>query len=184
MWDEEVNAAARAATEGGVPVDFRSRVLARIDARSRRSPWTPIVLSSAAAAALVLVLAILNRECRERSDTGASREMRVGERCDNGSQPPPGAVSESTNSAQVEIPVAPRESGRLVRVRSNASADLSRDLSSASRDASAIEDLAVPLLAPHERIVNDPLTTDRLVTEPIAIDALEMPPLDGQAASQ
>jgi hypothetical protein len=170
MWDEEVNAAARAATEGGVLRDFRSRVLARIDARSRRSAWQPIVMSSAAAAALVLVLAILITGTRERGNSGASQEAASNSAAPTTMQPSPAAASESTNSARVEIPVA--------------SVDLSRDLPPSTRAASAIEDLAVPLLAPQERIVNDPLTTDRLVTEPIAIDALEMPPLDGQAPSQ
>lgn len=170
MWDEEVNAAARAATEGGVPHDFRSRVLARIDARTRRSAWKPIVLSSAIAAALVLVLAILIVSNRERGNSGASQEAASNSAAPGTIQPSPAASSESTHSARVEIPVA--------RV------DLSSDLPPLARDASAIADLAVPLLAPQEQIVNDPLTTDRLVTESIAIDALELPPLDGQAVSQ
>jgi hypothetical protein len=171
MWDEEVDAAARAVTEGGVLVDFRSRVLARIDARSRRSAWKPVVLSSVAAAALVLVLAILIVSSRER-------------RAPTASQPSPAVASESTRSARIDIPVAPRESGRFVRMRSDVRTDLSRDLPSSAGGASAIEDLDVPLLAPQQRIENDPLTTDRLVTEPITIDALELPPLDGQTASQ
>jgi hypothetical protein len=183
MWDEAIDAAARAATEGGVPRDFESRVLARIAARPRRSAWNPIALSCAVAAALVLVLAILIVSTRERSNPGASQEAASNGGATTASQPSPAAVSEPTNSTPVDTHVATRESARFTRIPSDTSADLSRDLSSSVRDSSTIEDLTFPLLVP-PRIVNDPLTTDPLVTEPITIDTLEMPPLDGQAVTQ
>src|SRR6266481_121283 len=59
MWDDEIDAAARAVTGGRVARDLRSRVLARIEAGHGRPRWRLIGLPSAIGAVVVVMLLAL-----------------------------------------------------------------------------------------------------------------------------
>lgn len=183
MWDDEIDAAARAVTERRLPPDLRSRALARIEARHGRPRWRPIGPLAAAGAVVAVILLVLVVSMRDRHDPGPGESVASNTEAAASDQQSAAATRESTSSRPIDTHAEAPAPTRIAQARSDSRGDRSPAMSLAD-DPTAVEDLALPLLMPEQRLVNDPLTTDQLVTESIALNALELTPLDDQVVSQ
>jgi hypothetical protein len=160
MWDEPVNRAidetARRMTEGPPPVEFRRRVLARIEAgdaprRSGRALF--VLLPIAAAAAIVIAVVALHRPPPTDAIAGRAEHAR-----------PRGEPTETSASA----------SGRAV-VGAELAPPETRPRREPARAAAPVgAELAPPAVQPPiDPLDVAPLTVSALAPDPIQIEQLE-----------